>query len=204
MFTSAFSFTCFLYKSAKWFYAFIIYYMICQTEFQLRGFSHMTLNDWQCRTKCPALIHECRTYNIFYRTMPDVRRLFRSLLGQPRWRLMERLTRVNHRLPFFLYQTLPFHFRLGPATSNTTHQKYLLLSQCTSYRKIKKFIIPCKFKTFNFKFCGVNFKTAIWQSIILCHWNALKYSFQTNVEFHSQAFIFRKKIYNRNCYLVLG
>ena len=30
------------------------------------------------RTKCPALIHEYRAYNIFYRTMSDVRRLFRS------------------------------------------------------------------------------------------------------------------------------
>ena len=30
------------------------------------------------RTKCPALIRECRTYNIFYRTVSDVQRLFRS------------------------------------------------------------------------------------------------------------------------------
>ena len=31
------------------------------------------------RTKCPALIHECRTHNIFYRTMSDVRLLLRYL-----------------------------------------------------------------------------------------------------------------------------
>ena len=33
----------------------------------------------ECRAKCPALIHECRTYNIFYPTTSDVRWLFRSL-----------------------------------------------------------------------------------------------------------------------------
>ena len=31
------------------------------------------------RTKCPALIHECRTHNIFYWTMSDVRLLLRYL-----------------------------------------------------------------------------------------------------------------------------
>ena len=31
------------------------------------------------RKKCPALIYECRTYNLFYRTRSDVRQLFRSL-----------------------------------------------------------------------------------------------------------------------------
>ena len=41
----------------------------------------MILNDRmrECRAKCPALIHECQTYNIFYRTMSDIRYLFRSL-----------------------------------------------------------------------------------------------------------------------------
>ena len=39
----------------------------------------MILTD-RVQDKCPALIHECRTYNIFYRTMYDVRPLFRSLI----------------------------------------------------------------------------------------------------------------------------
>ena len=33
----------------------------------------------ECRTKCLALIHKCRTFSIFYWKMSDVRRLFRSL-----------------------------------------------------------------------------------------------------------------------------
>ena len=33
----------------------------------------------ECRGKCPPLIHECWTYKIFYRTMSNVRRLFRFL-----------------------------------------------------------------------------------------------------------------------------
>ena len=45
--------------------------------FNLKDFSHIIIIE--CRTKCPALIHECWTYNIFYQTMFDVRRLFRFL-----------------------------------------------------------------------------------------------------------------------------
>ena len=36
----------------------------------------------ECRAKCPALIHECWTCNIFYGTMSDVRWLFRSVSDQ--------------------------------------------------------------------------------------------------------------------------
>ena len=43
----------------------------------------MIFHKWysmiECRTKCPAFIHECKTCNIFYRTMSHARLLFWSL-----------------------------------------------------------------------------------------------------------------------------
>ena len=46
-------------------------------SFNLKDFPHMILND-RDRTKCPALIHECRTYNTFYQIIFNVQRLGRS------------------------------------------------------------------------------------------------------------------------------
>ena len=34
----------------------------------------------ECRTECPALMHDWQTYNVFFQTMCDVWQLFRSLL----------------------------------------------------------------------------------------------------------------------------
>ena len=43
MSTSVFSFNSLLYKCVKWFYVFIICYMICWTSFNLKDFRHMIL-----------------------------------------------------------------------------------------------------------------------------------------------------------------
>ena len=39
---------------------------------QVKDFPYMIRSDSvECRTKCPALIHECRTYKVFYWKMSD-------------------------------------------------------------------------------------------------------------------------------------
>ena len=71
--TSVFLFNCLLYKCVKWFYyIFIICYMIWYVLFC--WIFHIWYFMIQCRTKCPALIHECWTY-IFYWTVSNVLRL---------------------------------------------------------------------------------------------------------------------------------
>ena len=42
----------------------LLYYAISYAKQVLNDFPQYSIIG--CRTKCPALIHECRTYNIFY------------------------------------------------------------------------------------------------------------------------------------------
>lgn len=77
MSTSMFSFiNCLMYKCGTWFYAFRICYI-----WYAKQIFHIWYSMIECRTKCPALIHDCRTYNIFYQSvMSDGYTFWRCIL----------------------------------------------------------------------------------------------------------------------------
>ena len=124
-------FTCLLYKCEKWFYyAFIICYVICQTNFKLKDFPHMILYK-RVQYKMFYFDTWMLDINIFYQIMSDVWQLFWSLDSHPQ------IKNPPAKFPIPLYPLMllgkPWH---QCNTCNNSEEKKYEKRFCNMYEKL--------------------------------------------------------------------